>query len=132
MTEIDIMRDLDYCSRTECSQCSRVGTNAGCCEALMTDAARVMKMQYDAMKAVSEESKKILDENIQLRKLAKVNCTQKDVVECVNHIIHEIWEDDDDVASIITACGKLLEKIGARGYVGVHPKSFRPEIRLEK
>jgi hypothetical protein len=81
MTELEIMRDLEYCSKEDCERCSRE-RNSKCSFELMTHAARVIDMQYDALKGCGETIKELQDR-------ASMCFSTDKLVERVNSIIEQ-------------------------------------------
>lgn len=95
MIDVDIMRDMGHCVKADCANCDRAHTEF-CAVNLMKDALAVMKMQHDALKGFSDESKKINQENALLKTTARFSFDEPKLVRAVNNIIRDVYAATDD------------------------------------
>lgn len=102
MTEVDIMHDLDCCSKGDCNRCSRYNGSDQECDRLMKDTYSIIKAQKEALEMAADASNRQQEEMALFRDTVANGYTKSDLMERVNVIIEEAhklgagWHDDEN------------------------------------
>ena len=139
MTEVDIIRDMEYCSIGKCHKCSRSkDDDLGCRDKLMQDAISIMKLQQNAVTCGAQAIDQLKMDNASLSMTARFNFTKLELVKKVNRIIrcfsndgnYDSGDGQDEWGGKIDALKDFIELIGiANCSIVVNVKEDYPTIQ---
>lgn len=134
MTENDILKDLEACTKGHCDDCSR-DYCGDCTEKLMKDSLSVIKLQANEIK----NSFAIVDDlrsRVRDAQLMGPEASVEEIVKIVNEIITDAYDAagcGDYVGNVVASCqefAKLLRLDNA--YVAFGSHSVYPQIWMNK
>lgn len=106
MTEVDIMNDLECCSKKNCNKCSRGGA-VGCSDHLTRDAKNIIKMQKNSLENANETIERLSAEVKRFESAARLPAVDE-LFKLFNRIVEEAyhhgngWVGEDDYGECVT------------------------------
>lgn len=89
MTEVDILHDLECCSKDNCKECSRCGTLGNCTDELLREAKSVISLQKKVLESANETIDRLTAE---LKRLESADQIPADkLIEMFNRIVQEAY-----------------------------------------
>jgi hypothetical protein len=137
MTEVDVIMDMKCCVKNDCENCSMDGTH-DCATTLYRNAIALLQMQYETLATKSRINTELEKERDSLKEKKELEMTKDNIVNGVNHIIHESFkhgatdEDDEDWTPLILTLQTFLRETNLCRYFHIVIDAKDPYPRIER